>query len=90
MIKERISKLLTIRSLITLTITALVVYMSISGKVEADKVVMIYTTLIGFYFGTQKKTDDDVSLIDKKDNSTSPKDIVDSTLTTNIDEVVKA
>ena len=40
--KERLSKLLTIKSLVTLT-----------GVVAAEQFMTVFVTVIGFYFGTQ-------------------------------------
>lgn len=54
-LKERIYNLLSIKSIITILITLLVVYLSIIGKIQTDLIVNIYLMIIGFYFGTQSK-----------------------------------
>ncbi len=55
--KERISKLLTIKSIVTLLITILFGALAIKGEISGDKVVMVYVSIIGFYFGTQSEKD---------------------------------
>lgn len=51
--KERISKLLTIKSIVTILITILFGALAIKGEISGDKVTMVYASIIGFYFGTQ-------------------------------------
>lgn len=53
--KERISKLLTIKSLITLILTLLFAFVIITGAPINEQFMMIFTTVIAFYFGTQAK-----------------------------------
>lgn len=52
-IKERIAKLIDVKTLVTFTLTGVFGYLSVNGDVEPDIFVTIYTTVIGFYFGTQ-------------------------------------
>lgn len=51
--KERISKLLTIKSIVTLLLTLLFGFLAIRGGIPGDKVTEVYLIIIGFYFGTQ-------------------------------------
>lgn len=51
--------LLKVKSLVTFAITAVICYLAISGKLEPEKIVLIYSTIIGFYFGTQKRKEDE-------------------------------
>jgi hypothetical protein len=48
--KERFSKLLTIKSIITLALTGVVVVQALKGQFDIRD---IYIMIIGFYFGTQ-------------------------------------
>jgi hypothetical protein len=50
--KERISKLLSIKSLVTLALTILFVIVALRGTIPQE-VMTVFTTVIGFYFGTQ-------------------------------------
>ena len=51
-IKENLAKLLKVKTLVTLILTGVFAYLSVIGTVD-DKFLMIYTTIIAFYFGTQ-------------------------------------
>ena len=50
--KERLSKLLTIKSIVTLSLTGLFVFVAARGNIPQE-VMTVFTTVIGFYFGTQ-------------------------------------
>ena len=52
MAKTIINRLCSVKSLVTLSITAAFIYMSIKGNVNSE-FTAIYTSIIGFYFGTQ-------------------------------------
>ena len=49
---ERISKLFSIKSLVTLALTILFVVVALRGSIPQE-VMTVFTTVIGFYFGTQ-------------------------------------
>ena len=51
--KERLSKLLTIKSIVTMLVTLVFCYLSIIGKIDAQLFMTIFVVIIGFYFGTQ-------------------------------------
>ena len=51
--KERFSKLLTIKSIVTLILTIVFAFLAFTGKITEDTFIMIFTTVIAFYFGTQ-------------------------------------
>ena len=51
--KERLGKLLTIKSLVTLCATAVFAALSVSGRVSAQEFLTVYTVIVSFYFGTQ-------------------------------------
>lgn len=50
--KEKIAKLIDVKSIVTLSLTVTFVALSIKGGVPTE-FITIYTTIIGFYFGTQ-------------------------------------
>lgn len=52
-IKEITSKLLTVKSIVTLILTAVFAYLAVTGKVNADQFMTIFSVVIAFYFGTQ-------------------------------------
>lgn len=60
-IATRVAKLLSVKSIITLALTAVFVYMAANGEIDKD-FLTIYVTVIGFYFGTQAmKSDKEVT-----------------------------
>lgn len=62
--KERFSKLLTVKSILTLVLTGVFAFLAATGRITADQFQTIYTTVIAFYFGTQyeRKTTEAVRL----------------------------
>ena len=51
--KERIWNLLTVKSIVTLILTAVFAYLSVTGMVAVDQFLTVFTVNIAFYFGTQ-------------------------------------
>lgn len=51
--KERLQKLLSIKSLVTLTTTVAFVALALRGVIGSSEFLTVYTIIIGFYFGTQ-------------------------------------
>lgn len=51
--KERIAKLIDVKSIVTLTLTGVFAYLSIAGVEVPETFKTIYIMIIGFYFGTQ-------------------------------------
>lgn len=54
-IRERIAKLIDVKTLVTFALTAAFVYLAIIGKIEPQIFMTIYTMIMGFYFGTQNE-----------------------------------
>lgn len=52
--RQRVSKLLTIKSIVTLSLTGLFIFVAVRGDIPQE-VMSIFTTVIAFYFGTQAK-----------------------------------
>ena len=59
--KDRITKLLTVKSIVTIISTIVFSYLAIVGKVTAEQFMTVFTMIVGFYFGTQheKKVKDE-------------------------------
>ena len=51
--KDRLAKLIDVKTSVTFALTAAFVYLSVIGKIEPQIFMAIYTMVIGFYFGTQ-------------------------------------
>lgn len=49
-IKERIAKLINVKSIVTLMLTIVVCYLAVKSKINIEQ---IYLMIIAFYFGTQ-------------------------------------
>ena len=49
---KRLGNLLTIKSLVTLILTAVFAYLTCTGGVAADQFLTVFTVVIAFYFGT--------------------------------------
>lgn len=53
--KERFEKLLSVKSIVTLVLTALFGALALQGAVSGQEFLTIFTVVIGFYFGTQSE-----------------------------------
>lgn len=61
---KRAAALLSVKSLVTLLLTGVFAYLSVT-KTISQEFMMVYTVIIAFYFGTQTQKISDA--IDKKD-----------------------
>lgn len=52
-IKNKVAGLLTVKSLVTLTLTAVFCVLAIRGDISGDKFLTVFTVVISFYFGTK-------------------------------------
>ena len=61
--KERLTKLLTVKSIVTIISTVVFSYLAIVGNITPEQFMTVFTMIIGFYFGTQheKKAAKDVT-----------------------------
>ena len=53
LLQKRLANLLTIKSLVTLTLTGVFADLTGSGSVTAEEFLTVFTVVIAFYFGTQ-------------------------------------
>ena len=53
--KDRLAKLVDVKSIITILITAAFVYGFITNVINAEQFMTIFGIIIAFYFGTQAK-----------------------------------
>lgn len=65
--KDKLAKLINVKSIITLILCAVFAYLSALGHITAEQFLTIYTVVISFYFGTQTQKNADVDKADKKD-----------------------
>ena len=50
---KNISKLIDVKSIVTLVLTAVFSVLSLNGKISAEQFQTAFTVVISFYFGTQ-------------------------------------
>lgn len=53
MFKQRICKLIDVKTFVTLSLTAVFVYLAVRGQIDQETFIHIYLIVISFYFGTQ-------------------------------------
>ena len=53
--KDVFSKLLTVKSIVTIALTIVFCILSATGSISGEQFIMIFTTIIAFYFGTQSE-----------------------------------
>lgn len=58
-IKKRLASLCSVKSIVTLLLTAVFAYLAITQQVTQE-FMLIYTTIIAFYFGTQSQKLQDI------------------------------
>lgn len=54
LMKKRLANLLSVKSLVTLVLTAVFAHLAITGQIEQD-FMTVYAVVIAFYFGTQSQ-----------------------------------
>lgn len=57
-LKKRLANLLTVKSLVTLTLTVVFAVLALKGTISGTEFLTIFTTVIAFYFGTQRVAED--------------------------------
>lgn len=53
--KERLAKLIDVKSLMTLALTVGFIGLTCAGEITGDQFLTIFTMIVGFYFGTQSQ-----------------------------------
>ena len=51
--KEKLAKLVNVKSIVTLILCGVFAYLSIIGQIMPDQFLTIFTVIISFYFGVQ-------------------------------------
>ncbi len=51
--KEKLKKLIDVKSLVTLALTAVFAFLSVRGELSPEQFLTVFTTVIAFYFGVQ-------------------------------------
>lgn len=53
LLKKRLANLLCVKSIVTITLTGVFAFMTVTGGVSADQFLTVFTVVIAFYFGVQ-------------------------------------
>ena len=69
--KEKLAKLINVKSIITILLAIVFSYLSISGDIHPDQFMTIFTVIISFYFGSQTEKNNNNSNNTKEDNNNS-------------------
>lgn len=51
--RERLTRLLTVKSIVTIVLTGVFSYLSVTGTIDGGQFLTIFTVIISFYFGSQ-------------------------------------
>lgn len=57
-IKKRVANLLAVKSLVTITLTVVFAVLALRESISGSEFLTIFTVVIGFYFGTQRVSED--------------------------------
>ena len=57
-IKKRLGNLLAVKGLVTITLTVVFAVLALRGDISGTEFLTIFTTVIAFYFGTQRVNED--------------------------------
>lgn len=59
MVKQRLAALVNVKTLVTFAVTGVFMALALRGDIAPSESLVIVTTVIGFYFGTQKQKQED-------------------------------
>ena len=65
-IKKRLANLLSVKSIVTILLSVVFSYLAIVGEINGEQFLMIFATIIAFYYGTQSQKTQDALDEDKK------------------------
>lgn len=53
LLKKRLANLLCVKSIVTIVLTFVFAYMTVTGGVSADQFLTVFVVIVSFYFGVQ-------------------------------------
>lgn len=56
---KRIANLMSVKSIVTIAATGAVIYGFVVDKITGEQLMLIYSSIIAFYFGTQSQKNQD-------------------------------
>ncbi len=51
--RERLSNLLTVKSIVTIILTVVFAILAVAGTITGEQVLTVFMVVVSFYFGTQ-------------------------------------
>ena len=57
-LKKRLANLLTVKSIVTVALTTVFSVLALRGTISGTEFLTIFTVVVGFYFGTQRVSED--------------------------------
>lgn len=57
-LKKRLGNLLTVKSIVTIVLTVVFTVLALRSSISGTEFLTIFTTVIAFYFGTQRVRED--------------------------------
>ena len=57
-LKKRLGNLLTVKSIVTIVLTVVFTVLALRESISGSEFLTIFTVVIGFYFGTQRVSED--------------------------------
>lgn len=55
LMQKRLANLLAVKSIVTILLTGVFAYLAISGKMDCQHFLTVFSVIIAFYFGTQSQ-----------------------------------
>ena len=55
--RERLERLMSVKSIVTLILSGAFVYLAINGEVSSQEFMTVFTMVVTFYFGSQIERD---------------------------------
>ena len=52
-IKERLAKLIDVKSIMTILLTLVFCYLSVTGRIESDQFLTVFSVVVSFFFGVK-------------------------------------
>lgn len=72
--KTKFTKLINVKSIVTIMLSIVFCVMTVCGKISSEQFMMVFTTVIAFYFGTQhqKNCEENSEAHDKQKYDANP------------------
>lgn len=55
LLRKRLTNLLCVKSIVTITLTAVFAYLSVVGEITGQDFITVFSVIIAFYFGSQSQ-----------------------------------